>query len=64
MWRSVAASSSPSVSVAALTVTVCAVFQFVVLNVRAEETLTSVLPALRVGVTTTLPVGVVASTTV
>ena len=59
-----AASSSPSVSVAALTVTFCAVFQFVVLNVRAAETVTSELPPLRVGVTVTLPVGVVASTTV
>ena len=57
-------SFSASVSSAAATVTVCAVAQLPVVNVRGDGlTLTSVLPVL-LGVTVTLPLGFEVSTTV
>ena len=58
----VALSSTASLSCAAVTVTVCAVLQFVVVNVRADETVTSLLPL--DGVTVTDTVGSLSSFTV
>ena len=57
-------SLTASGSSAALTVTVCPVSQFDGVNVSAPLTVTSVLPLARDGVTMTLPVGSLSSTTV
>ena len=58
----VALSSTASLSCAAVTVTICGVLQFVVVNVRADETVTSLLPL--DGVTVTDTVGSLSSFTV
>ena len=54
----------PGLPSAALTVTGCGTLQFVAVKVSAEETLTSVLPAVRDGVIVTGPVGCVSSASV
>ena len=59
-----AVSLTASASSAALTVTVCAVSQFDGAKVSAALTVTSASPLARVGVTVTLPVGSLSSTTV
>ena len=73
MWVSVAVSVSPSASGAALTVTVCGVFQLIVVNVSVSCTpgsafvsnVTSVLPPdARATLTVTSPVGCLTSRTV
>ena len=63
-WLIVALSSTASLSCAAVTVTCCAVFQVDVVNVSVGgENVTSLLPV-RDGVTVTLAVGWLFSTTV
>ena len=65
VWVTVAVSSSEPESWAALTVTVCAVLQFVVVKTRlAGSAVTSVLSAGSLTVTVALAVGWEASTTV
>ena len=63
-WPITAVSSLESVSSAVLTVTVCSAFQLPVVKVSAPDTVISVSPLVRDGVTVTGAVGSVSSTTV
>ena len=64
LWVSVTESSVVSVSSPAVTVTVCAVFQFDVVNVSVVGSGVTSVPACPATVTVTFAVGSVSSTTV